>query len=456
MPAKATKAQAVSTKAVEDVKYPEIVVGIRRISTGNPVTFPEAKELLGWLVETEDNKIGHNFHLVDEQGNRVLLSNNLSNRPFQDSWSETICQDHLNGNWRLNGETIIIGRTGKVLSGQHRLVALIMSVWVWHDKESPMYAQVRKVWKEEPVLECLIVYGIDEGSETTRTLDNVRPRKFSDVLFSDGKVFGKMTASNRKTLCSMTDHAIKMLWARTGAKDNGYAPYKTHTEAIKFLDRHPGILKAVKHIHDEESERSISKYVTLGYASAMLYMMATSGANDERVKTYREAELPTEKMVGLELWDKACKFWTLLAKKGRELQPLRDALKGLAEQGLQNDRNAKVGLIAKAWEMYREDEPLSIDKLTLETTTKDDGSVNVIEFPVFFGVDRGDPREVADHSEEANPSPEEIAAAAAEIRKKKIKPEDEPVEYEHTTNEEGDELIGIKPKPSKRKLKKAS
>ena len=53
------------------------------------------------------------------------LSNNPSNRPMSKSRVEVFAGMMASGQWLLNGETIVISQTGKLLDGQHRLSAVM-------------------------------------------------------------------------------------------------------------------------------------------------------------------------------------------------------------------------------------------------------------------------------------------------------------------------------------------
>jgi hypothetical protein len=155
------------------VVYPEITVG-KHIGP-NALTAEQAKTLLLWETEEEygarrledepslqkdDPKVtfGERYLLKDSSGQKVTCWNNSNNRPFSESWARAIAQDILNKMWRLNCETVIIGRTGQVLSGQHRLVGLVLAQQMRHGKNKDKWDTL---WPdgEDPTLETLIAYG---------------------------------------------------------------------------------------------------------------------------------------------------------------------------------------------------------------------------------------------------------------------------------------------------------
>jgi len=144
--------------------YPDVEV---RVCVGNEaLTCAHAKQLLGWKTETRTVKFHDRYLFKDEENCKVQCSCNRKNRPFDDSWARSIAQDILNKRWKLNLETIIIGRDGQVLSGQHRLIGLILACQLWQK-----HSYWSKVWNTEPSIETLVAFGADESEEATRTLD---------------------------------------------------------------------------------------------------------------------------------------------------------------------------------------------------------------------------------------------------------------------------------------------
>ena len=54
-----------------------------------------------------------------------MLGDNEHNRKVTQSRVNEYASEMKNGMWLLNGETIIMSETGKLLDGQHRLLGLI-------------------------------------------------------------------------------------------------------------------------------------------------------------------------------------------------------------------------------------------------------------------------------------------------------------------------------------------
>jgi len=83
------------------------------------MTPDQAKKLLGWSQESEHIKFGSNYLLLDEYGEKVRCYNNVTNRPLYPNIYKTLRQEHLRKKWQMNGEPVIIGRTGLILNDPH-------------------------------------------------------------------------------------------------------------------------------------------------------------------------------------------------------------------------------------------------------------------------------------------------------------------------------------------------
>lgn len=392
MPTAPKKAKA--QEAPREVIFPKYDAKI--YAGDKALTVEQAKKLLGWEEETEENKLKE-WTLKDENGTPVVCKNNDHNRPFTESWCRTIAQDILNRHYAPlgpNGETIIIGKTGRVLSGQHRLIALVLANQIW---EGPQKFHWEEKWPTAPTMETFVAYGVDESDETTRTLDNVRPRTLSDVLFV-GQDYGKYKGKDRKTLCNMMDYAVRLLWHRTGADCDAFAPKRTHSEALDFISRHPRIIRAVKHIFEENKEQIFGTgmkstiRIGPGYAAGLLYLM---GASTSDLDSYRNMDPPGEKKVKWDNWDRAEEFWVELAKgvKG-ELKPAIHAMAGLAneETGTGGTMAERTAILCKAWNVFAKKQKLRDKDVELERPPDEDGIPQLAECPTVGGIDMGDPK----------------------------------------------------------------
>lgn len=370
--------------AVQDVPNQECLYPTIRVSIcvgEKALTADRAKELLDWQSETKNIKFGDDYLFTDDNKCKVRCLNNTRNRPFNEEWSRSLAQDILNKRWRVNLETIIIGKDAQVLSGQHRLIGLILAVQIWELDEPD--GQWKSKWDTEPTMETLVAFGADESEECTRTLDNVRPRTLSDVLFTSA-MFGDHRPKDRKVIVRVVDYAVRILWQRTGV-----SAYRTHSEALDFIGRHPRLLEAVKHVCEEDKDGDIRRFISPGYAAGLLYMMAAT--TDSR-DSYLDGDTGSEERLELSQWDDACEFWSTFARQGG-MNPLKLRLQPRTEgedddEAILLSAPEQVSLVVKAWQAVLDHQPVNDKTLKLRYAEKNGFRV-LDEMPVMGGIDVG-------------------------------------------------------------------
>lgn len=320
----------------------------------NPLTVAKAMEYLGWEARGKDEKVGGEFALEDRAGRRVRLLNNVANRPLYKSNYESIVQEILNRRWKFNGETVIIGKHGHVLNGQHQLVALVLAE---QDRTGPDKYHWEKFWDGPCTITKVVVLGVDESDATVNTMDTCKPRSLADVIYRS-PFFAKLKSSDRTRAAGVTDYAIRTMWKRTAAKADAFAPVRTHSEALDFLASHKRLLEAVNHILEEnkpveggEGSTKIGRYIAPGVAAAILYLMAASDTDPD---AYRRAK--GEKSLDMKNFDKACDFFTLLANDSPSLLEVRHAISVLStEDGDRGaNRDERLAVICKAWKIFKD------------------------------------------------------------------------------------------------------
>lgn len=354
MPKVVNKKQPKAEAPEQPILHPEVSV---TLAVGpDAVTAEKAKELLGW-EETEE-KDGVVPELLSLLGKRVRLRRNTRNRYLTPRWLQTLRQEHLNKRWRFNGEAIVIGKYGNMLSGQHRLLSLILAEHERNDGENANHW--KEVWPGPVSMETLIVYGVEETDDTFKTLNTGKVGTFAEFLFRH-EMLSKYKAGDRKDLAKMVDFAVRLLWSRTGEKLNAFHPTRTHAEAEDFILRHPKLLRCVKHIYDENQRQKdddgkleappIGKYLSPGYASAMCYLMAAS--KTDAVKYLDEDR--HGKACDLSLIEKAEQFWIDLAQGVRgPLKHVCNAIAALSdpETGSSASLAEKLAVFVLAWGAY--------------------------------------------------------------------------------------------------------
>ena len=404
------------------------------------MTVAQAKKMLGWEAETADVKFGSEYLVKDRNGLKIRCSNNVTNRPLCPSVVDTLKQEHLRKRWQFNGEPIIVGRTGLLLNGQHTLISLVFAAQEW-SAAPENYPE----WISEPVMEKSIVFGVSEDDLTVNTMDTCKPRTLADVFFRSA-IFADTPKKDRVTVARIGDYSIRLLWHRTGASLNAFAPRRTHAESMAFIERHPRIVECVKHIFEENgSENQIGRYVAPGYAAALLYLMAASSSD---AKAYRSSL--REDSLDFGQWEKACDFWVLLAGNAPEMEAVRKSLGHMIEDGSASNKE-RWALIVKAWNAYASGQPIDAKSLKLLYSTKDEVRT-LAECPAVGGIDMGDPKESDEEQIDADdPSEEEIEERAAAVRQSGSV---EDAAEDEDGAEEDEQPAATKPKA--KKLKKRS
>lgn len=408
----------------------------------------DAKALLGWESESDHEarltadvspevaskmnvKYGDEYDIKDYNGEKVRCNNNLRNRPIQMPWVDTIAQEILNNRWEFNGEAWIIGETGLTLSLQHRGHGLIRAQQILDyegddETKQERAKHWRKVWGEGHQLKipALVVRGVKEAPSVTRTLDNVRPRSLSDVLFADTSLFHKTAKADREKLCRIMDYTIRTVWHRTGCSDDAFSPKRTHSESLEFLTAHPRLLKAVMHIWTElnrkntegEKPNIMQEYISAGTAAGLMFLMGACKSSREQ---WDGADSPNDRHLNFDMWDKAAEFWAKFGDpKDADLEPARKCIAncGNSETGAKASVPVKIAVIVNAWnEFIDENGHISVKNVMPEFGDLDDfGKRPLVSMPSVGGIDLGDP--VALRKEREAQEAEEAAAEAAALK----------------------------------------
>lgn len=410
---------AKAKKDEREVKFPEPVSMICR--GDDALTAETAKDILGW-EETDDKE---KALLTDRDGKRIYCVNNVNNRPLNMPNVESIVQEVLYGRWKFNGENVIIGKTGLVLNGQHTLIGLILAE---QDRLAGTCKGTGKKWTAihpNPLsIEKSIMYGVDESDDVVNTLDTNRPRTLADVIFrsqyfQDFTISAeggnrKLTKGERTQIARMCEHAIRLVWSRTGV-ENAFGLKRTHAESLAFLDRHKRIVDCVKHVYTDNTEGKVGDLISPGYASGLMYLFAASASDGAK---YYKADPRSEKKMDFSRMDKAQEFVTFIASGDPQFKALREAvamLKNEAE-GTTGTMSEKIELLIKAWNLFSAGTSFTEKRLELEYTTKDDGTRALVTGGIVGGIDAGQPEEEPEEEDD----PAEIEVAKETVKKEAV------------------------------------
>ena len=386
-PAKPKKSETPATE--RKVIYPEIAVnGVVIPRAKLRINAEKAQQILGWVEETDDVKFGPDYLVIDRNNRKVRCTNNVTNRPIYSTTLDTLEQEILNHRWQFNGETVILGKTGQVENGQHTLISVVFAEQTRTGKQSHRW---QELWPEPIEIEKAVITGIEETDSVINTMDTCKPRSIADVLYRS-EYFASKKPSDRRTCSRICDLAIRLLWQRTGAGADAFR--RTHSEALDFLNRHPKLLACVKHIFEEDQERSISKFINGGYAAGLMYLMGSCSSDGD---AYRLDRNPAPKEAALDWtnWDKAGEFWVLLSSNAPTMKEVRMSLAALVDPstGSGGSIAEKTGVLCKAWGHFLEGHDFTEDDLNLAYSVDDDGIRHLAECPTVGGIDLGVPRE---------------------------------------------------------------
>jgi hypothetical protein len=370
--------------------------------TGGCITADQAKEWLKWETQEEyrqrkakegvditkeDPVPPRGWTLKDYEGNNVVCWNSVNNREIRENHCYRLAQDHLNRVWAgplnmpgetINGESVILGRTGLVLSANHRLIALVLAYQKWASEKEKHHWQAPEFWPVDkfpdgPLMESVVVKGVSESHVVVRTLDNVLPRSLADIIYTS-PLFDDLPQAGKAKCSRMMQAAVKLLWERTKPKDKKsgavdiYTGFLTHSQAEEFINRHKRITQAVRILYeldvDPKHANAIHSTIGLGMnageCAALLYLMAAGETSEE---DYRgEDQEPSEKGINWgeedSNWEYACEFWKALAAKqlpGDSLA-VHKALERVSSEEFGGSTNhKKFAVLSMAWSAFKEE-----------------------------------------------------------------------------------------------------
>lgn len=491
-------------KTVErEVVYDELTVCDQVIDLDTTVINATlARDLLRWETEEEyaARKMEENpklkkedcrfdedapFVFEDVLQNRVCCWNNVHNRPFDFKRKDAYVQDGLNRNWKLNGETIIIGKTGTVISGQKTLVAVVEADMLLERARKEGNEHYTSLWPdgEEFHIRKLIVFGVEEEPEVIRTIDDVQPRSESDVMYTSRAFSGtyqldgeerQLDKKERESCCRYLARCLDFVWVRSGAgnpvtQEGVHHQHKTNSEVVAFQDRHPKMEECILHLLrcNGKGKNIALLGLSTGRCAGMMYLMASS---DSDVDLYRDGKPPSEAQLDWSLWEKAAAFWIDVARL-KTGSPMRTAL-AAAEQ-VDKKTLEQDCIIAKAWAVYKDGGRITKDTVLVEYTPPNtDGIRKFDDWETNFGgIDVGPKRPEGGRGGEAaeeEPEPEterQVEANKKQVREERAKKDQSAINKareevkrklaEDRTKREEREKVGL-PKPPTRKQVEAA
>jgi hypothetical protein len=365
-----------------------------------PAKFTAAigKEILGWQTEEDfaealksqytaaelkniNKTFGEEYLLKDRKGRKIRCGNNLHNRPFYSNNAEDWMLEILRRKWELNGESMIVDKYGGCQDIQHRVAGLILAAQEWaEDKLRPKPEQQwQELWQEEPYLDCIIVFGIEDTDKVVNTINTGKVRTLADALYRSSWLADK-TKAEKERLSNIMSRAVTFLWNRTEAKKQSLAPRRPHSESFEFIDSHKRLIDCVKFISEEGEGKKLTSFLPLGYASALLYLMGCA-----RSDVFKYHKTGNEKALDWSLKDKAEEFWTLFCAKAASMEPLYEELERIP-LGC-NNVTFPVAIFIKAWNLFSDKRKLTQEELTIAIDVEDNNFVLGEPMPRIGGID---------------------------------------------------------------------
>lgn len=151
-----------------------------------------------------------------------LLGTITTQRRMRRRVVERYAREMVSGNWHLNGEAIIIGKDGRLLNGQHRLNAVLMS-----KKSVPM----------------MVVKGVEP--EAMASIDTGSSRSYGDVvMLRGGSTQGPQMAS-----------IARLWWLYENSQAMNSRVGLSHQELDAIIAQHPTIEQAALRAHRSPFKR---------------------------------------------------------------------------------------------------------------------------------------------------------------------------------------------------------
>lgn len=239
---------------------------------------------------------------------KQLLEQNTGNRKIKTAGLETLKSTLLRGEWEFNGEAIKIAKDGRVLDGQHRLLA---------SAETGI------------PFETMIVYGLNDSTQETMDIGTIR--LLPDILYIRGY-------KNTNRIASITVAIIRSeKWNIRSAIAGGANKFTvTNKEATDRLEREPSLVDLGAIVHP------IAKLGVPQRTGGLLYYKFSEISSEDTQYFFEKLETG----VGL--------------GEGDPILALRNALIAIKSNAKGQTNQVYIGaLIIKAWNKFRDGEPVS-------------------------------------------------------------------------------------------------
>lgn len=235
----------------------------------------------------------------------VLLTHNPDNRNIRPVKLGHYAADMINGRWVLNGETIKVSREGLINDGQHRL---------------------RAICESGVSLSVLFVFGLERASRTT--VDQGAARTAGDYLTMDQVANGNLAAGIAR---------LVMAYEASGGKTIGKAKDYTNSEVVERVHRDPNMIEAARYAM--AANKFTKGMAVPSIIGACFYILTDEHPSD--AEGYMNQVCYGENI-----------------RRGDPAFAVRTALSNIERP----DKAARMEMIFRGWNAYRQNRPLSLAK----------------------------------------------------------------------------------------------
>jgi len=131
---------------------------------------------------------------------KMLLENNIGNRAINAIHVDELAKEMKSGRWKINGDTIRIGATGRLLDGQHRLSAVVktgITIQSWVIEGLP-----------DDIFDTIDLVKRRSGGDTLGCLGEINAYRLNSALILVDKY---MTGRVEKSLCYSNSEVKELL-----------------------------------------------------------------------------------------------------------------------------------------------------------------------------------------------------------------------------------------------------
>lgn len=193
---------------------------------------------------------------------KELLKMNVGNRRLKNIKNSYVGQ-MLNGEWKENGEPIIVDLNGFVKDGQHRLNAVIEANYSYL---------------------CPIIYDVDP--DVMDTIDTGTNRSFQDVLELNGFQNVTLMSSLAKAILN-TKFGRLGLAHHQGGERQSKTSYISNNRALNFVNENKQdiekLVKTTKRLYDRQKASSSMAILSAKEIGVIIYILADFNYNEKHI-----------------------------------------------------------------------------------------------------------------------------------------------------------------------------